>query len=238
VPKYSRRAALAEAATTDNPLLARAFVNYTWAILFGRGIVHPVDEMNTKHPASHPELLAWLAEDFASHHYDMRRTIRAIVLSRGYQLSAPGKQPPPPEAFAAAAEKPLIAETLLRSTWIATGHATDDPKLRQAFVDCFPDVLPRVARATIQQAMFVANSEKFSDLFHPASGSAAEGIAALSTPEERVREAFRRALVREPDTEELARGAEFLRASKADPAEAASQLLWALVTGPEFITNH
>jgi Protein of unknown function (DUF1553) len=41
VPKYSRRAAFAEAATRDNPLLARAFVNRLWAVLFGRGIVHP-----------------------------------------------------------------------------------------------------------------------------------------------------------------------------------------------------
>jgi hypothetical protein len=213
-------------------------VNYTWAILFGRGIVHPVDEMNTKHPASQPELLAWLAADFASHHYDTRRMVRALALSRAYQLSAPGKVAPPPEAFAAAAEKPLIAETLLRSTSIATGRGVDDPTLRQAFEDCFPDVLPRVARATIQQAMFVANSPRFGDLFRTGAGTAVERIGALATPEERVRETFRRALVREPDAEELARGVAFLKSRAGDPAGAASQLLWALVTGPEFLTNH
>ena len=89
VPKYSRREALAEAATKENPLLARSFVNYTWAMLMGRGIVHPVDEINSKHPASHPEMLEWLGRDFAAHNYDIRRLVRAIVLSRGYQLAAP-----------------------------------------------------------------------------------------------------------------------------------------------------
>jgi len=238
VPKFSRRAALADAATTDNPLLARSFVNYTWAILLGRGIVHPVDEINSRHPASHPEMLEWLAKDFAEHHYDIRRPIRGIVLSRGYQLAAPAKDLPPPEAFAAAMEKPLIAETLLRSTQIATGGASDDPKMRQAFLECFPDVLPRVARATIQQAMFVGNSPQFADFFRPAPGSAIEQIGALPQPEDRVREAFRRALVRAPDADELAQGVQFLAASKGSPAEAVGQLLWALVTGPEFITNH
>ena len=238
VPKFSRRAALADAATIDNPLLARSFVNYTWAILLGRGIVHPVDEINSKHPASHPEMLEWLAKDFAEHHYDIRRLVRSIVLSHGYQLAAPGKDAPAPEAFAAAMEKPLIAETLLRSTEIATGVTNDDPKMRQAFVDSFPDVLPRVVRTTIQQAMFVANSPEFAGFFHATPGSAIEKIAALPKAEDRVREAFRRALVREPEADELAQGVHFLESSKGSAADAVGQLLWALVTGPEFITNH
>jgi hypothetical protein len=238
VPKFSRRAALADAATIDNPLLARSFVNHAWAILFGRGIVHPVDEINSKHPASHPELLEWLAKDFADHHYDMRRLIRGIVLSHGYQLAAPGQDSPPPEAFAAAMEKPLIAETLLRSTEIATGVPNDDPKMREAFVDSFPDVLPRVVRTTIQQAMFVANSPDFAGFFRPAPGSAVEQIAAMPKPEDRVREVFRRALVRPPEADELTQGVRFLQNSKGSPADAVGQLLWALATGPEFITNH
>jgi mono/diheme cytochrome c family protein len=238
-PKYSRRGALAEVATTDNPLLARAFINYTWAILMGRGIVYPVDEMNSRNPPSQPEMLTWLANDFASHNYDMRRVIRSIVLSRAYQLAAAAKDhAPPPESFAAAAEKPLIAEALLRSTLIATGRTVNDPKLRQTFADCFPDVLPRVVRATIQQAMFVANSDQFAELFHPAPGSTAEQIAALKTPAEQVREAFRRTLIREPDADELARGVEFLQKDTARPADAIGEMLWALATGPEFLTNH
>ena len=236
VPKFSRRGALAEAATIGNPLLARSFVNHTWAILMGRGIVHPVDEMNSKNPPSHPELLDWLAADFASHGYAPRRLVRAIVLSRGYQLSA-GKITEP-SAFAAAAEKPLTAEMIARSARIASGRTPGDAALRQTFVEAFPDVLPRIPRTTIQQAMLLANSEKFSALYAPESGNAAERLGALPALEDRVREAFQIVLTREPDAEELAQGVEFLKARAEKPAHAAGQLLWALAAGPEFLTNH
>jgi hypothetical protein len=239
VPKFSRRAALADAATRENPLLAKAFVNYTWAILLGRGIVHPVDEMNSKNPPSHPELLDWLAADFASHGYTPRRLIRAIVLSRAYQLSAwTGENAPAPQTFAAAMEKPLMAEAIARSARIASGRAPDDTTLRQTFAETFPDVLPRVTRATVQQAMLLANGQAFSALYKPEAGNAPELLAALPSLEDRVRQAFQFALTRDPDPEELAHGVEFLGARLEKPREAAGQLLWALAAGPEFLTNH
>ncbi|MFO0811542.1 MAG: DUF1549 domain-containing protein, partial [Gemmataceae bacterium] len=231
VPKNSRRAALAEAVTHDNPLLARSFVNHTWALLMGRGIVHPVDEMNSKHPPSHPELLDALAADFASHRYDVRRLIRAIVLSRGYQLAAGSARP---EAFAAALEKPLTGEAIARSLRIAAGRPADDDALRQAVVERFPDVLPRATLATAQQAMFLNSGDMIAALFR----TAPERVTAPQAPADRVRAAFRLALVRDPDAEELARGVAFLTAHAATPADAAGQLLWALVSGPEFLTNH
>jgi mono/diheme cytochrome c family protein len=239
VPKFSRRAALAEAATKDNPLLARAFVNYTWAILMGRGIVHPVDGMNSKNPPSHPELLDWLAADFASHDYAPRRLVRAIVLSHGYQLAAwTGENPPPPAAFAAAAEKPLMAEAIARSARVASGRPSEDAALRQTFAETFPDVLPRVTRATVQQAMLLANSEAFSSLYKPEPGNAVDVLAQIPSREERVRAAFQFALTREPDADELARGVEYLQTREDRAPQAAGQLLWALAAGPEFLTNH
>jgi hypothetical protein len=239
VPKFSRRAALAEAATRGNPLLARSFVNTTWALMMGRGIVDPIDEMNSKHPPSHPEMLDWLAADFTDHHFDVRRLIRAIVLSHGYQLAAwSGSSSPPPEAFAAAVEKPLTAEAIARSARIASGRTPDDDSLRRALVDRFPDVLARTPRSTIQQAMFLANGDAIATLFKPAADTATARLAALPTATERVREAFRLALLRDPDADELTHGVEFLKAHAEKPAEIVGQLLWALVSGPEFLTNH
>lgn len=239
VPKFSRRAELARAATQDNPLLARSFVNYTWDILLGRGIVHPVDEMNSKHPPSQPELLDWLAKDFATHHYDIRRLVRSIVLSRSYQLATwKGPKAPAPDTFAAALEKPLTAETIARSAAIASGRTGENKELRQAFAEAFPDILPRVTRATIQQSMLLANSDQFAGLFKTGSGSSAERLGRLPRIDDRVREAFRLALNRQPDDKELAEGTKFLQASGNEPGAAAGQLLWALVSGPEFLTNH
>ena len=234
VPKFSRRTELAKAATEGNPLLARSFVNHTWAILLGRGLVHPVDEMNSKHPPSHPELLDWLAADFAAHHYDIRRLIRAVVLSRVYQLAPPtGADRPVPEAFAAAAEKPLRAEIIARSAGIASGRTEEDPRLRQAMIEAFPDVLPRVTRATIQQAMLLANNDLLAGLFRPGTNAVPLAVPA----ERRVQDAFQRALIRTPDAEELAQGIAFLNSRPTEPEAAYGQLLWALVAGPEFLIN-
>jgi mono/diheme cytochrome c family protein len=241
VPKFSRRAELAGAVTEKNPLLARAFVNYTWAILLGRGIVHPVDEMNSKHPPSQPELLDWLANDFASHDYDTKRLVRSIALSRAYQLApwtGPKGKMPAPETFAAALEKPLTAEMMARSARIASGRSPDDETLRQAFVEAFPDVLPRTPRATIQQSLFLANNETFAVLFKAGSGTEAEALGKLPKAQDRVREAFAVTLGRLPDHRELGEGTSFLETSNQGAAEAAGELLWSLVAGPEFLTNH
>src|SRR5262249_38500287 len=145
VPKFSRREAFAKAATCDNPLLARAFVNRMWSVLLGRGIVNPADEINARNTPSHPELLEWLSKDFARTQYDVRRLIRGIVLSRPYGL---GRSEASPQKFAGALERPLSAEQIARSWCIAAGLKADDNSLRRATVSAMPDVLPREYNAT------------------------------------------------------------------------------------------
>ena len=59
------RASLAEWMTSpDRPEFAEAIVNRIWGHFFGRGIVDPVDDFKLANPATHPDLLAALAEDF------------------------------------------------------------------------------------------------------------------------------------------------------------------------------
>ena len=212
--------------------MARSFVNTTWAVLLGRGIVDPPDEINSKHAASHPDLLEWLSADFAAHNYSVRRLIRAIVLSRTYQLARSADPNLPPDAFAAALERPLTAESIARSVQIASGNTADDG-FRQALIERFPEPPSRVARATIQQTMFLANSDQMAALF----SSKTSGASSPLSPEDNVRAAFRRALIRDPDVEELAHGVLFLTAQE-NATVATGQLLWALVAGPEFLTNH
>ncbi len=82
------RRAAAAAIFTDprNGRLPRTLVNRIWHRLLGRGIVENPDEMDGE-PWS-PELLDWLAADFASHGYDLKRLISVILTSRTYQLPA------------------------------------------------------------------------------------------------------------------------------------------------------
>jgi mono/diheme cytochrome c family protein len=238
VPKFSRREAFAAAATTGNPLLARAFVNRLWAVLLGRGIVAPVDEMTTRNTPSHPELLDWLAADFAAHDHDIRREVRGIVLSRVYALgiAADSALAPDPAAFSSAAERPLTAEQIARSWSIATGRPTENDGLRRAAVAAIPDVMPREYQATFQQAQFLSAAPALEELLKPVSESTVTRIAALPAPSERVEAAFRSVLGRAPQPEEAARAGEVLGGHPEQPVEAVRDLLWALVTSPEFLT--
>ena len=233
VPKFSRRAAFADAATKDNPLLARAFVNRTWAAFLGRGIVQPPDQMNARNAPSQPELLAWLAADFAAHNHDIRRLVRALVLSRAYGLSPGGG---PPEAFAGALERPLTAEQLARSWRVAAGLTPGDDGLQKAAVIAVPLVPPADYNANYQQAQFLARSPLLGALLNPAPGGLVARLAALPQPADRVREAFLAVDQRSPDAEEAARAAALLQAGEADPAAAVRDLLWALLTSAEFLT--
>ena len=71
----------------ENPWLARAFVNRVWAGYFNRGIVDPPDQFTPANPASHPQLLDWLANGFVENGYDMKWLHRQIASSRTYQRS-------------------------------------------------------------------------------------------------------------------------------------------------------
>jgi hypothetical protein len=239
VPKFSRREAFAAAATTGNPLLARAFVNRLWAVLLGRGIVAPVDEMTTRNTPSHPELLDWLTADFAAHDHDIRREVRGIVLSRVYALGIAGESAvaSDPVAFASAAERPLTAEQIARSWSIAAGRPMENDSLRRAAVAAIPDVMPREYQATFQQAQFLSASPALKELLEPVPESTVARIAALQTPSERVEAAFRAVLGRAPEREEMAQAERVFASHPEQPVAAARDLLWALATSAEFLTT-
>src|SRR5262249_30203555 len=149
-----------------------------------------------------------------------------------------GSKPPPPDSFASANEKPLIAETMARSARIASGRSPEDDSLRIEFGEAFPEVLPRVPRTTIQQSMFLANNDLLASLFKPDPGTTAEQLARLPKAEDQARAIFQVALTRQPDKNEAVEAVKFLENHADKPDEAAGQLLWALVAGPEFLTNH
>lgn len=73
----------------DNPLFARVAVNRLWQWHFGDGIVPtPSDFGRTGQMPSNPELLDWLASEFAARGYSMKAMHRLIVTSELYQQSS------------------------------------------------------------------------------------------------------------------------------------------------------
>lgn len=84
LPREDRMAQVAKLITTPaNGMFPRTIVNRIWDRLMGRGLVEPLDMIEVG--AWHPELLDWLAADFAAHGHDLRHLMRRIATSSVYQ---------------------------------------------------------------------------------------------------------------------------------------------------------
>lgn len=85
-----RRLAYARWLTSgEHPLVARVLVNRFWAHHFGRGLVATLGDfgMLGARP-THPELLDWLAADFMTHGWRLKRLHKLILTSQAWQQSA------------------------------------------------------------------------------------------------------------------------------------------------------
>jgi len=241
VPRFSRREMFARTATTDNPLLARAMVNRLWALFLGRGLVHPVDEIDSKHRPSHPELLEWLSRDFERNGYDVRRLVRALLLTNAYRMGTrpAGETVPRPESFARAVERPLTAEQFARSVRVALGadpNAIAEGEWEQVAMGAHPQVMPNTYNPPLSLALALTNGKVFDTMLRPAPGNTAQRLLDLPDPRARVHAAFALVLGRSPEPDELRACVKLL--SSARPEAGVRDLLWALATVAEFLVNH
>ena len=70
----------------DHPLTARVTVNRYWQTIFGRPIVATPGDFGSQGSwPTHPELLSWLAKDFVDHGWNIKRTIKQMVMSSTYR---------------------------------------------------------------------------------------------------------------------------------------------------------
>ena len=73
----------------DHPLTSRVAVNRYWSLLFGKGIVKSVSDFGTQGAwPTHPELLDWLATDFVKNGWNIKRTLKQIVMSATYRQTS------------------------------------------------------------------------------------------------------------------------------------------------------
>ena len=81
----------------ENRAFARATVNRVWALMFGRPLVTPVDQIPLQATTDKPfpPGLETLADDFITNNYDLRRLIRVIAATRVFQLDSEAPYRPP-----------------------------------------------------------------------------------------------------------------------------------------------
>ncbi|MBC8354485.1 MAG: PSD1 domain-containing protein [Planctomycetes bacterium] len=73
----------------SNPLTARVFVNRVWGALIGSYLVDTPSDFGLQGDRpTHPKLLDWLAADFVSNDWSLKRLVLRIVLSKTYQQSS------------------------------------------------------------------------------------------------------------------------------------------------------
>ncbi|MCA8999928.1 MAG: DUF1549 domain-containing protein [Planctomycetaceae bacterium] len=72
----------------DQHTVARAYVNRMWGHFFGYGFTRPVDDMGPHNPASHPDLLDRLTDEFVKSGYDTKQLARWICNSEAYNLTS------------------------------------------------------------------------------------------------------------------------------------------------------
>jgi hypothetical protein len=249
-PKWaaaSPRQVLAEWVTSkNNAFFARATSNRIWGLLFGRGIVDPVDDFNDANKPSHPELLNDLAKALTDADFDLKFLIRAICRTKAYQRTSArtDASQDKPQLFARMAVKGLTGEELYDSLALATGYR--EPGGRTIARDRFLTQFALRGHATepetsITQALALMNGQ-FLNTVTSTEGSPTL-VAVCETPgmttATRVEALYLAALSRKPTAKELGRMVKFVtEGGTGRTTERLSDVFWVLLNSPEFRLNH
>ena len=214
--------------------------------------------MRVTNPPSNPGLLEALAADFVKNRYDLRRLIRSILTSRVYQLSSRAEEINRRDDpfFSHAYLKPLsaqvLADAIAQVTESPTEYAGYSPGTRavQLIDSQTPsytlDVFGRCLRETscdarnqfgggLSQALHLITGSAINDKLH--RGIANRLLSQGLSEAELIEEIYLRTVSRPPNDAERNYCLQAL--AKADvKANAAEDLLWALLNSREFAFNH
>ena len=257
---YSRRAQLVEVGLRPDPdgFFPRSFVNRTWARLFGRGLVNPLDQMHSENKPSHPELLTWLARDMDSHRYDLKRLVRGLVLSRAYGRSSRWEvsaERPADKLFAVTAARPLTPMQYALSLAVAT---TAPAELAQRLENAEQwtarrrdlenqaygfsqqlEIPGENFQIGVAEALLFSNGGQVGNDYLRDSADRLPGVLkGISDRNQLIQTAWLAVLSREAQPDEVEAISKYLAAREDRPAVAIQQFIWALIAGSEFRFNY
>ncbi|HND53438.1 MAG TPA: DUF1553 domain-containing protein, partial [Pirellulaceae bacterium] len=240
----------------ENKPFARATVNRFWALVCGRPLVEPIDEVPLHGPF--PPGLEALADDFIAHRYDVRRLIRVIASTAAFRHDSRAECDITPEHEKHWAVFPLtrlrpeqVAGGVIQASSLSTIDA--DAHIVRKLIK-FGQTNEFVKRygdtgedefddrgGTIPQRLLLMNGEMVTErIGENIVFNAATRIAALTQNNERAVEAtYLSVLSRRPTEEELKFFVAKLEAARnRDRREAVEDLWWILINSTEFSWNH
>jgi hypothetical protein len=237
-----------------NPYFARAAVNRVWAVLFGRPMVDPVDNLEVEAPV--PGALQILADDFAAHEFDLRRLIRVVASSRVFRLDSAADRELTEEDERAWTAFPLtrlrpeqVAGSVTQSASVTTIDAHSHIVFRLIRFGDQNDFVERYGDSgedefggrggTIPQRLLMMNGKLQRERVNATPFTATGRIAGLAPDDPKaVETAYLCVLTRRPTPEEAEHFEQSLADRSLSRAQRIEDLCWALINSTEFSWNH
>jgi hypothetical protein len=241
-----------------NPNLARATVNRVWALMFGRPLHEPVDDLpadGTVEP-----VLAHLAADFSAQGYDLRRLIRVIAATEAFRVDSAGGSSvvdltaDHDATWAAFPITRLRPEQVAGSIFQAASLTTlgpDNPWIARLatytgtndFVKRYGDMGEDefdLKGGTIPQRLLLLNGDLVRDKTKPGLFNASTRVALQApTDAKAVEIVYLTVLTRRPTAEESTYFIAKLAGTKGDDRKnKLTDLYWTLLNTTEFSWNH
>lgn len=240
----------------DNRAFARASVNRVWALMFGRALVEPVDDIPLVGEV--PPQLDILADDFAKHEFSMRRLIAVIANTAAFARDSRAGFEITPEHEQLWAVFPLVQ---LRPDQVASSisqacrlTAIDDQSSIFVQLKAFGDSQEFVQRygdrgedefdsdpITIPQRLLMMNGKMIAEHTQvDLVANAGTRIAALvQTDAEAIDMVFLSVLNRYPTDRERSLFVEHIAGKQRNArAQAIADITWAMLNTTEFSWNH
>ena len=234
--------------------LSRNMVNRVWEWLMGRALVHPTYDFNQRNKASIPELLEKLTADFSTEktRYSLKKLVRAVCASKGYQRASTRSQPGDVKDYARAMLGPLTAEQLFQSIVMATRGGDAPPERTTPPMPAvwtwysgqmdlvfgpgtgWNEVTPLPGNS--RQMLLIRNGEQFQQMIRHPGGTVATAGQLPGSPADKVDFVFLSVLGRKPVGQEVARWADWLERKKGGPG--LQDMVWTLINSTEFLTRH
>jgi hypothetical protein len=241
----------------ENPHFARSLVNRIWSYFFNRGIIDPVDDLRSTNPPINGPLLDSLTKDFVEHQFDMRHLMKIIIESRTYQRSSiPNETNGHDDMnFSHAIPRRLPAEALLDAVVQATGVKENfggvpagftaaelpDGNVTSPFLAMFGKPqraesceCERDLSTNMLQALHFINGQAILNRVTNPAGRPALLLQQKPTDEQLIDQLYLWSLARRPTEPERALAVKFIAAAGDQRAEAAQDLMWALLNSRDF----